>query len=56
MTQSHKFSANLTCFADADKKEARALFRERDASNDDSNVIEIEEKQSDKRIDDETTL
>jgi hypothetical protein len=44
MTQSHDFSDDLMRFLDIDEIIFRALFRERSASDDDSDVDEIEEK------------
>jgi hypothetical protein len=46
MTQQHDFSDDLICFFDIDEIIFRALFRERNASDDDSNVNEIEERTS----------
>jgi hypothetical protein len=46
MTQSHDSSDDLMRFFDIDEIIFRALFRERSASNDDSDVNEIEEKAS----------
>jgi hypothetical protein len=46
MTQSHDSSDDLTRFLDIDEIVFRALFRERNASDDDLNVNEIEKKTS----------
>jgi hypothetical protein len=46
MTQLHDFSDDLICFLDTDEVIFRVLFRERSASDDDSNVNKIEEKTS----------
>jgi hypothetical protein len=46
MTQSHDFFDDLICFFNIDEIIFRVLFRERSASNDDSDVNEIEEKAS----------
>jgi hypothetical protein len=46
MTQSHNFSDDLMRFFDIDEIIFRAFFRERDASDDDSDVNEIEERTS----------
>jgi hypothetical protein len=46
MTQSHDFFDDLIYFLDIDEIIFRVLFRERNASDDDSDVNEIEEKTS----------
>jgi hypothetical protein len=46
MTQSHDFFDDLMRFLDIDEIIFRALFRERNASDDDLNMNEIEEKTS----------
>jgi hypothetical protein len=46
MTQSHDLFDDLICFLDTDEIIFQALFRERSASDDDSDVNEIEKKAS----------
>jgi hypothetical protein len=46
MTHLHDSSDDLTRFFDIDEIVFRAFFRERNASNDDFDVNEIEEKES----------